>query len=171
MELKMIAAVSRNGIIGKEIDGKPALPWGFDKYPADMKFFRKITAGGHVIFGRKTYESIGKPLPKRTNIVITRQERIDGVYCHPSLESYVKKYALVLEDCHTDKWICGGYGIYQSALQLPELKEIFLTLIPEVVDGEKLVSFPWIDPSRFVVAEIFALPDSDIQVTRYVRVK
>lgn len=163
MIVKMIAAVSKNGVIGCNND----IPWK-GKYPEDFKFFRQMTTGGEVIFGRKTFESIGKPLPKRNNIVITRQEKIDGVTCFPSLDSWVRSRAMILEDVMTTKWLCGGAGIYREGMA--HASEIYLTLIPETVEGEGLVYFPWIDPTRFQVAETVSLEGSELKALKYIRV-
>jgi len=161
MIIKMIAGVSSNGVIGQ--DGK--IPWS---YPEDLKFFRQMTTGGEVIFGRKTFESIGKPLPKRNNIVITRQDRIDGVTCFPSLKSWHNSRALILEDVMTTKWLCGGAGIYRDGMEYAS--EIYLTLIPEIITGEDLVFFPWIDPTIFQLAETTTIEGSELKVLKYTRV-
>lgn len=163
----MIAAVSQNGVIGQNND----IPWK-GRYPADFKFFRQMTTGGEVIMGRRTFESMNnKPLPKRNNIVITRQEKLDGVQCFSSLKSWAQSRALILEDVATTKWIIGGANIYREAMQLEDLREIYLTLIPEVINGENLVFFPWINPLVFQVADDFiSLPDSDLKAVLYTRI-
>lgn len=167
MELKLIAAVSLNGVMGDA--NSNSIPWQ-GKFAEDFKFFRKMTTDGQVIFGRKTYESIGKPLPKRTNIVITRLKDIEGVFCYPSLEHYINKYNLVLEDHITNKWICGGSNIYREAMRLPELKEMYITIIPEVVNIANPVYFPFVDPSKFKVEDFISLENSELKVAKYVRV-
>lgn len=167
MELKIIAAVSKNGIIGDRTSNN--IPW-MGKYPQDMKYFRQMTANSEVIMGRRTFESMGsKPLPKRQNVVITRASKIDGVSCFLSLSKYVNNRKLILEDAISNKWVIGGEGIYREALQLPETKEIYLTLIPEVVQLEHPVYFPWIDPSQFKVSDCIILEDA-LMVVHYVRV-
>ena len=158
----MIAAVSQNGVIGCDND----IPWK-TKYPEDFKFFRQMTAGGEVIFGRKTFESIGKPLPKRNNIVITRQEKIDGVTCFPSLGAWHRSRSVILEDVAVIKWMCGGSEVYREGMKYAS--EIYLTLIPETVTGSSLALFPWINPSLFSVAETIAIENSDLKVVKYVR--
>lgn len=158
----MIAAVSQNGAIGRDND----IPWK-TKYPEDFKFFRQMTTGDEVIFGRKTFESIGKPLPKRNNIVITRQEKIDGVTCFPSLEAWHQSRSLILEDIAVTKWICGGSEVYREGMKYAS--EIYLTLIPETVTGNNLTLFPWIDPSRFSVVETIDIENSELKVVKYVR--
>jgi len=159
--IKMIAAVSQNGVIGCDND----IPWK-TKYPEDFKFFRQMTTGGEVIFGRKTFESIGKPLPKRNNIVITRQEKMDGVTCFPSLEAWYRDRSIILEDVAITKWICGGSAVYREGMKYAS--EIYLTLIPEEVFGKELVFFPWISPS-FQMVELLDLENSTLKVAKYVR--
>jgi dihydrofolate reductase len=160
--IKMIAAVSKNGVIGQNND----IPWR-GKYPEDFKFFRQMTTGGEVIFGRKTFESIGKPLPKRNNIVITRQEKIDGVTCFQSLDSWVRSRAMILEDVTVTKWICGGARLYQEGME--HASEIYLTLIPETIKGEGLVHFPWIDLTLFRESECISIENTELKVLKYVR--
>ncbi len=170
MIVKVIAAVSQNGVLGDA--NSNTIPWN---YPADFKFFKEMTSGDTVIFGRKTFESIGKPLPKRTNIVITRQENIQGVKCYSSLENWYRYYSLVLEDCATTKWICGGANIYREAMQLkpvnnmPLVEEIYLTMIPETIKVENPIYFPWINPIDFKPVDVFNITDSNLHVVKYRR--
>lgn len=117
MQLSLIAAVARNGAIGKD----NALLW---RLPQDLQFFKRTTLGCPVIMGRKTFESIGKPLPGRRNIVITRNANwvAAGVESAASLEIAL---ALVQE---VDKaFVIGGAQIYEQALPLAD--EIILTEI------------------------------------------
>lgn len=164
MIIKIIAAVSKNGVIGVNND----IPWK-GRYPNDFKFFRQMTTGGEVIFGRKTFESIGKPLPKRNNVVITRQEKIDGVTCFPSLEKWFTDRSLILKNVATTKWLCGGAGIYEEGMKYAS--EIYLTLIPEIVEGNNLVRFPWIDLTRFKQDETIKIDGCDLKVAKYVIIK
>ena len=85
MIISLIAAVGKNKVIGN----KNSLPW---KLPADMKHFKELTSGKPVIMGRKTFESIGKPLPKRINIIITRDEdyKAEGCVVAHSLNEALK---------------------------------------------------------------------------------
>lgn len=164
MSIKIICAVSQNGIIGKNND----LPWDKKKYPQDLRFFFEMTKGASVIMGRSTYESIGsKPLPRRNNFVITRQE-LDGVKCYPKLKTAIK-YASMHEEGEQPKdvWLIGGASIFRDGMAYAD--EIYITLIPEVVDGEGLVAMPWIDPSKFEVAEYITL-SPELRVARYKRI-
>lgn len=165
--IRMIAAVSRNGVIGQ--DNK--LP--FD-YPEDLKFFRKMTAGSTVIMGRKTFESIGRALPKRRNIVISRNKvDAEGVETFSSLQAAyddTKKF-YALPDNMTqpyDVWLIGGSSIYRDGMQFAN--EIYLTLIPEIIEGENVVRFPWISPLEFKVSDFISLENSELKVAKYVRV-
>jgi len=128
--ISAVVAVSKNGVIGKEND----LPW---KLPADLKHFKDITTGNAIIMGRKTYESIGRPLPNRINIVITRNKdyQAKGCIVVSSLEDAVKaakgKEALII----------GGGQIFKMAMHL--IDRIYFTLVDAEIDGD--VYFPQID--------------------------
>lgn len=137
-DLCMIACVSRDGGLGKE--GK--LLW---QIPEDMQFFRHTTQGGVVAMGRKTFTSIGRALPGRTNLVLSRHpvEATDVIWCD-SVEMLNTK----LTELAGRKFIIGGASLYQ--LFLPEAEEIYLT----EVDGVKPADtyFPEFDKSKFVRA-------------------
>lgn len=166
MNIKLIAAVSRNGLIGDAKNNN--IPW-MGKYPSDMKFFREMTKNSEVIMGRRTFESLGnKPLPKRNNVVITKQEKMEGVSCFPCLRSFVDSQTNILDDTFPNKWIIGGERLYREALLLPETKEIFLTLIPEVVETDNPVRFPWIDPQEFKILD-YILLEQNLKIVHYVR--
>lgn len=169
MQLNCIAAVSLNGIIGDQNSND--IPWK-GRYKEDFQFFRKMTMGGEVIFGRRTFDSIGnKPLPKRSNVVITRSKsRIENVQCFETLDQYIRNRSLILEDQATTKWICGGSNLYREALLKPEIQELYITIIPEIVQGENLVSFPWINPFHFQIQEVLNLEGSELKVLKYCRI-
>lgn len=122
--ISLIVAVSANGVIGS--DG--ALPWHL---PDDFKHFKAVTTGKPVIMGRKTFESIGKALPDRLNIVLTRSNNFsaDGVSVAASPES-----ALALAGDAAEIMIIGGSEIY--ALFLPMAGRVYLTRVDAVVDGD-----------------------------------
>jgi len=140
--LALIAAVARNGVIGK--DG--ALPWHVSE---DLKHFKKTTHGHAVIMGRKTHDSIGRPLPKRRNIVVTRQTGtlFPGCEAAHSLDEAIA-VARTTDEC---PFIIGGASLYQESL--PLATELHLTTIDEDVDGDTY--FPR-DLSEFVEAESWA---------------
>jgi dihydrofolate reductase len=134
--LSLIAAVARNGAIGKD----NALLW---RLPEDLQFFKRTTMGCPVIMGRKTYDSIGRPLPGRRNIVITRTPHwsAPGIESTPSLQA-----ALALLDNAVDKaFVIGGAQIYAEAL--PLVQEVVLTEIDR--DFEADAFFPAWDKAAF----------------------
>ncbi|MDX2141904.1 MAG: dihydrofolate reductase [Rhodospirillaceae bacterium] len=128
--VSLIVARAENGVIGA--GGK--LPWHIS---ADLKHFKALTVGKPVVMGRKTYESIGKPLPRRTNIVITRDPnwRAEGVVVAHDLATAL---ALAYEDAHRtgvdEVMIIGGAEIYAQAL--PHAKRIHLTEIHRDYAGD-----------------------------------
>ena len=114
---KAVAAMSCNGVIGN----KGQLPWHLSE---DLKFFKKLTYGSPVIMGRKTYESIGRPLPGRKNIVISSNPNVEGnIETHQSIEDLIKVY----KDSTESLFIIGGAQIYSALLNWT--KEIYLTYI------------------------------------------
>jgi dihydrofolate reductase len=133
--LVLIVAMARNRIIGK--DG--ALPWHL---PEDLKRFRRLTMGHPIIMGRKTHESIGRALPGRRNIVITRNRALTltDVETTNSVGA-----ALQLAADADEVFVIGGEQIYQAALPLAD--RIELTLIDQDFDGDVL--FPAFDPAEW----------------------
>ena len=124
MKLSLIVAIAENNCIG--IDNK--LPWYL---PEDLKYFRRLTTGNIVIMGRKTYESIGKPLPNRSNIVISRNSdfQADGVKIVASIDDALKVAESIAEISDTQEaFIMGGAQIYQQTLRngctSPKLKRL-----------------------------------------------
>lgn len=124
MIISLIAAMSRNRVIGKN----NTLPWNL---PEDMKRFREITSGKPVVMGRKTFESIGKPLPKRTNIIITRDKNYkqDGCIVVHSADDSLKA-AKGSEEI----MIIGGEQIFREFL--PRADKMYLTFIDEDFEGD-----------------------------------
>jgi dihydrofolate reductase len=121
-ELVIIAAIARNGIIGATVDGKATMPW---RLPEDLKHFKALTLGHPIIMGRKTWESLGRPLPERQNIVITRSSTYvaDGATVVGSLDAAIA----VCEKATA--FVIGGGEIYTQALGIAtrlELTEIDL---------------------------------------------
>ncbi|MFL0806232.1 MAG: dihydrofolate reductase [Oceanobacter sp.] len=140
----LIVALARNHTIGLDND----MPWHL---PDDLKYFRQQTSGKPVVMGRKTFESIGRPLPKRTNIVITRQSDFqpDGVVVVNSLEQALevaREAASKAEDPNLrDVIIMGGAQIYQQAL--PCVDRLLLTEIQAEIAGDTF--FPAFDRSQW----------------------
>lgn len=133
--ISIIVAVAKNGVIGD----KNSLLWHLRE---DMIHFRTTTSGHPVVMGRKTYDSIGRPLPKRTNVVITRDTNltIEGCTMAHSLEE-----AVALFDKSEEVFILGGAQIYRQALPLAD--RIYLTVIDKEYEGD--TSFPEIDYSQW----------------------
>jgi dihydrofolate reductase len=123
--LALIVAVARNGVIGK--DG--TLPWHVSE---DLKHFKKTTAGHVIIMGRNTHDSIGRALPGRRNIVVTRTAgaAFPGCETAHSLEEAIA-LARTTDDC---PFIIGGASLYEDAL--PIATELHLTTIDEDVEGD-----------------------------------
>lgn len=124
MTIALIAAIARNGVIG--IDGR--LPW---RIPADLKRFKALTLGGTLVMGRKTYETIGRPLPGRTSVVVTRQPdwTAEGVLVAHTLED-------ALAQIVGDGWVAGGGEIYAAAM--PYADRLELTEVDEEPEGDTL---------------------------------
>ncbi len=133
--LSIIAALSRNRVIGKDNQ----LPW---RLPADLKHFKAVTLGKPVIMGRKTFESIGKPLPGRDNIVVTRNPhfRADGLAVVHSLDA-----ALAQAHNAPEIMLIGGAQLYAEAL--PRAQRLYLTLIDADIDGD--AQFPEYNPAEW----------------------
>ncbi|MGB2079309.1 MAG: type 3 dihydrofolate reductase [Vibrio sp.] len=124
MKISMIAAMAHNRVIGIENQ----MPWHL---PADFAWFKQQTMGKPVVMGRKTYESIGRPLPGRLNIVISRNPdlAIEGVTCVTSLEQAFTAAA----DCD-ELMVIGGGSIYQAFLE--KAHRLYLTYVDAKLDGD-----------------------------------
>lgn len=147
--LKAIAAMSLNRVIG---NGNQ-IPWHL---PEDFKWFKATTSGHVIVMGRKTFESIGKPLPNRETIVLSRSAfSYPGVKTIPSLEELP---ALVAD---RQVFICGGAQIYEQTL--PQCSELLLTLVKREVAGDAF--FPKFEDQFELVEEIRATPE--FQILRY----
>lgn len=140
MKISIIAAVAANRVIGRQ--GK--IPW---KIPGEQKLFKKITFGHAVIMGRRTYESIGRPLPGRLNIIVTRNRNYLAAGC-----SVVHDLPGALNSCPQDEdeaFICGGGQLYHEALPLAD--RIYLTVIQKEIPGDTY--FPDIASNEFRLKE------------------
>lgn len=141
MKLALIAAMAQNRVVG--IDNK--LPWHL---PEDLKYFKRVTTGKAVIMGRKTYESIGRPLPNRTNIVITRSTDFSapGIEVVNSLEAAIELAENVsLINGVDEVMVIGGAQIYEASL--PQADRLYLTHVHADVDGDAY--FPDVDMSQW----------------------
>lgn len=134
--LALVAAMTASRVIGK--DGK--IPW---HYPEDMKHFRRVTLDHAVIMGRATYDSIGKPLPKRRNIVLTRNAslRIEGCDVVSSLADALR----LAREHDSEPRVIGGGEIYAAAL--PMATRLFLTYLDVEHEGDAY--FPAFDASEW----------------------
>ena len=132
--ISIIVAIAENGGIGD----KNALLWNIKE---DMRRFRTTTMGHPVVMGRKTFESIGRPLPKRTNVVITRGDsEFEGCLVAHSIEEAVKMFSP-----DEEVFIIGGAQIYKQALPLAD--KLYLTIVHCNYEGD--TSFPEIDYSEW----------------------
>jgi len=131
MRLSLIAAVAANGVIGRA----GGLPW---RIPADLRHFKAVTLGKPVIMGRKTWQSIGRPLPGRRNIVVSRDARFvaEGAEVAASLDA-----ALAAVADAEEAMVIGGAAIYAEAL--PRADRLYLTEVHADVEGD--VYFPEFD--------------------------
>jgi len=134
--LSIITAMDKNRLIGKE----NGLPWHL---PEDLAFFKKTTLNKPIIMGRKTFESIGRPLPGRTTIIISRNKdyKVEGCIVLSSIDS-------VLEFCKNDHEIMliGGASLYEQ--WLPYAHQMYLTLIDGEFDGDAW--FPDYQPDSWI---------------------
>jgi dihydrofolate reductase len=131
MKLTAVVAIDENRVIGLE----NKLPWNM---PADLQHFKKVTLGKPILMGRKTYESIGRPLPKRRNIIISR----DPNYSVENCETYPLPEAALaaLQDC-PEVMIIGGAQLFTQLM--PQLTNLELTIIQHQFKGDTF--FPEID--------------------------
>ncbi len=139
MRLALIVAMAENRVIGVNNN----LPWYL---PDDLRYFKSITMGKPIIMGRKTFESIGKPLPGRTNIIISRNPELepDGCSVVSTLEDAVElSENISLIDGATEAIVIGGGQIY--ALALPLVDRIYLTQVHAEINGNAW--FPKFDRS------------------------
>ena len=139
MSLSLIVAMSENGVIGR--DGQ--LPWHIS---GDLRRFKRLTMGHHIVMGRKTYESIGRPLPGRTSIIITRQANmvVEGVLMARGLEE-----SLRMAKGDDEVFVIGGAQIYELAL--PLAYRIYLTLVHADIAGD--TRFGLINRSDWLLVE------------------
>jgi dihydrofolate reductase len=146
---KAIAAMSLNRVIGQG----DQIPWHL---PEDFKWFKRMTTGQVVVMGRKTFESIGKPLPNRLTIVLSRTR-----FQHPAVRTVPDLSQIDPDQEAGDVFICGGAQVY--TLALPLCSDLYLTLVKRTVEGD--VYFPRFEDD-FVVSE--ELQDNpEFKITHY----
>ena len=146
MKLSHIVAASENNVIGVHND----LPWSL---PEDMKFFREKTKGKALIMGRKTFESVGHPLPKRLNVVVTRQPNYnvehENVVVVPDLKSGIQFCEKMQHKYGDEIFIIGGGEIFKESLDIVDI--IYLTRIHKEFDGD--VYYPELPKGKFTEVE------------------
>ena len=140
MRRSLVVAVARNGVIGRDNQ----LPW---RLPADLAFFKRITMGHPVVMGRRTYESIGKPLPGRHNIVVSRNPgyRAPGCTVVNSLDAAYEAAGPAEEVC-----VIGGSAIFEEALR--DADRVYFTDVEADVEGDTY--FPEFDRSEWRETEL-----------------
>lgn len=143
--VSIIVAADRNNVIGKD----NGLIWHL---PNDLRFFKEKTTGHVVIMGRKTFDSVGKPLPNRRNIIITKNPAFEVAGCEvvTSLEA-----ALALCNSADENFIVGGEQIYRQALPLTD--RVYLTRIDHAFEGDR--HFPELDNTWKLVSETEGIAD------------
>ena len=139
MRISLIVATSENGVIGR--DGR--LPW---RLSSDLRRFKRLTMGHHIVMGRKTFESIGRLLPGRISIVVTRQAGYDA---HGALVAGDLAEALRLAEGDEEVFIVGGAEFYRAAL--PRAARIYLTRVHVQVEGDTY--FPTCDLENWRLVE------------------
>ncbi len=148
MQVSAIVAISKNRVIGKDND----IPWYL---PADLKYFKKTTLNHHIIMGRKTFQSIGRPLPKRTNIILTRDAFFVASGCRIAhiLEDALE---IAFDNDANEVFIIGGGQIYEQAM--PYVDKVYLTEVDLEVEGS--VYFPELPKNQWKeVSSIAHQPD------------
>ena len=153
MRISLVVAAARNGTIGL----RGEIPW---RLPDDQRFFRRLTLGHPIVMGRKTWESIGKPLPKRIHLVLSKQPAAtlgvpDGVHVFSELTDSVD---WARDAGHDELFVIGGEAVYRAAMPMADL--IYRTLVDAEPEGDAF--FPEIDRGDFrcVQRQIHA-PDAD----------
>jgi dihydrofolate reductase len=136
--IAIVVAVAENNVIGKDNQ----LIWHL---PADLRFFKNLTMGHPILMGRKTYESIGKPLPGRTTVIITRQQDFEAPGC--IVTNSVDEAIAEARKLDQDIYIIGGAEIYKQALA--KVDTIYLTRVNHTFDGDTF--FPEIDEKNWEV--------------------
>ena len=146
---KAIAAMSLNRVIG----AGNRIPWHL---PEDFKWFKRMTTGQVIVMGRKTFESIGKPLPNRTTVVLTRSPApIPGVRTISDLRALDSADPAL---AGREIFICGGAQLYQQAL--PLCSDLYLTLVQRVVEGDTF--FPSFEDQFELAEEVLDHPEFKI---------
>ncbi|MBN3581758.1 dihydrofolate reductase [Algoriphagus aestuarii] len=143
MRILLIAAVAKNGVIGKEND----LVW---RIPTDFKRFKALTSGNYILMGRKTFESLGKPLPNRTHLVITRNPNYKVPEGHHVFESVEDAFIYCNKIAVEKLYVIGGGEIYRQTISIAD--ELVITEVDATPEGDtyfpKIDSTDWKEVSR-----------------------
>ena len=137
MNISMIVAMSKNRVIGKD----NGMPWHLSD---DLKNFKKITIGKTIIMGRMTYDSIGKALPGRKNVILSRSLKDKNILVFDNLEN-----ALVYARNKEEIFIIGGQDIYSQTIN--KANKLYLTTINDEIEGDKF--FPHFDNSNWDIVD------------------
>ncbi|MHB0954126.1 MAG: dihydrofolate reductase [Allorhizobium sp.] len=161
IKITIVVAVSENGVIGNDGD----MPW---KLSTDLKRFKALTLGKPLIMGRKTFESIGRPLPGRPHVIVSRNPDFhpDGIEVAPSLEAAIDRSAAIASGLGVDEiFVVGGGDIYRQALPLADT--LHVTHVEAELAGD--TRFPSVDPRVFEKIEESPVPagEKDTYATRY----
>jgi dihydrofolate reductase len=148
---KAIAAMSLNRVIG----AGNKIPWHL---PEDFKWFKQLTTGNIIVMGRKTFESIGRPLPNRETVVLSRSQ-----FSFPGVRTISDLSELDLSNDSREVFICGGAQIYQQAL--PLCSDLYLTLVKREVAGDAF--FPLFEDQFTLAEEIRDTPE--FKILHYVK--
>jgi dihydrofolate reductase len=143
---KAIAAMSLNRVIG----AGNKIPWHL---PEDFKWFKQLTTGNVVVMGRKTFESIGKPLPNRETIILSRSR-----FSYPGVRTVADLNQIDLAEEMREVFICGGGQVYAQAL--PLCSDLYLTLVKREVEGDAF--FPAFEDRFELAEEIRDMPEFKI---------
>ena len=162
VRIALVAAVAKNGVIGAE----GGMPW---RLPSDLRRFKQTTLGNPGVMGRKTHESIGKALPGRPNIVVTRDKSYesDGISVVHSVEAALDRAREVAAESGADEiHVIGGGTIYREAMPLAE--KLYITHVDAEPEGD--THFPPIDPQQWHVVHDEAVESDhrDTASTRFV---
>lgn len=145
--MKAIAAMALNRVIGS--NGR--IPWHL---PEDFRWFKEQTQGHVVLMGRKTYESLGRPLPNRVNVVVTRAGEIPGVVTIHDLAGFDPQPFAPRE-----VWVIGGADIYRQ--MLPRCTDLYLSVVSRPVDGDAL--FPEFESAFEFIGVPLHTPDFEVR--------
>ncbi|MDD2222140.1 MAG: type 3 dihydrofolate reductase [Gammaproteobacteria bacterium] len=155
LPVSLIVAATRNQVIGRDNQ----MPWHL---PADLRYFKQRTLGKPIIMGRKTWESLGRPLPGRLNIVISRQAdvELDGAEIFADLATAIQRGQEWATQQGVDEvMIIGGGQLYQHALSLAQ--RVYLTRIDLELEGDTF--FPVLDPQQWLQTDAQAHPAQEQQ--------